>query len=282
MAKTPTKNGDTKTELVNDNTVLATRGETALAQVPDWMQGAEEDAPIAREDMRMPRLAIAQGLSPAMIPGKPEYNEDLKLGHLFNSLTSEIYGKGPLQFAIAKRLPPRWVEFDEERNMVDPDVDPKDAVRTSWRTDENGERKPPIATKFLDYVIVLLDTMEPIALSCARSNIKAAASLNGLIQMRKPRLIAGKAVRIPEFAMKFTVETAMVPGPNNSTYGVFVFKNAGDLLNEPEAASAMRGFHDSFSTKVIDIDREAVDETGPSDSQEPASGGDTSFDPNGM
>jgi hypothetical protein len=271
-----------KAELVDDSQALAPRGETALAEIPDWMQGAVEDAPIKAEDMRMPRLAIAQGLSPAMIPGKPEYNEDLKLGQLFNSLTGDIYGKGPLMFAIAKRYPPRWVQFDDERNMVDPNVDPNDEERTSWRTDpETGERRPPIATKFLDYVIVLLDTMEPIALSCARSNIKAASSLNGLIQMRKPRNVAGKPIRIPEFGMKFTVETAMVPGPNNSTYGVFVFKNAGDLLNEPETAAAMRAFHDSFATKVIDIDRERHDEAGPSDSVEQA-GGDASFDTSGM
>lgn len=257
------KTGDPSAEVVTETSMAPREGAGALAEIPDWMAGVQEDAPIAQEDMKMPRLAIAQGMSPAMQPGKPEYIDDLKLGQLFNSLTGEVYGKGPLRFAIAKRFPPRWVEFNEERKLVDPNVPPGDP-RTEWREPEEpgGQRRPPIATKFLDYVIVLLDTMEPIALSCARSNIKPATALNGLIQMRKPKLIAGTARRIPEFAMAFTVETAQVPGPNNSTYGIFVFKNAGDLLERPQEARAMRAFHEQFATKVIDIDREAADETG--------------------
>lgn len=255
-------------ELVKD-TQLAPRGETALAEVPDWMEGApEEDVVEGRP--RMPRLAIAQGMSPAMQRNSPKYVAGLALGDLFNTLTREKYGPGPLEFSVVRRLPSRWIEFDEERKMVDPDVPPGDP-RTEWRITAEG-RKPPIATQFMEFVVILLANMEPIAISCARTNMSAANDLLGLIQIRRPKIIGGKLMKLPEFAMKFSVEVGQASGPNNSTYGIFVFKQAGDLVNEPEKARMVRAFREQFATEVIEIERE--EEPVPEDH------GDTSFDPN--
>lgn len=252
---------------------IATRGEQGLAEVPDWMQNVpEEEAYEGRP--RMPRLAIAQGLSPQLQRNDPKYIPDLKLGELFNTLTREVYGEGPLEFAVVRRLPSRWIEFDSDRKVVDPDVPPNDPERTKWRTTPEG-RKPPIATQFLDFVVVLLKTMEPIAISCAKSNMRSADDLLGLIQMRRPKMIGGKMMRLPEFAMRFTVEVGQAKGPANSTFGIFVFKQAGDLTNDLERARIVRVFRDQFVNQVIDIDRDVDDNPDATTAQ---GGGDTSFD----
>lgn len=262
-----------ESELVDDK-ALATRGVTALAEVPDWLQGAPEDDQVEGGNPKMPRLAIAQGMSPQVQNG-PKKIKGLEIGQMFNTLTRTIYGNGPLEFAVVKRLPPRWIEFDADRKIVDPDVPPNDP-RTQWRQTAEG-RKPPIATQFLDFVVVLLADMEPIAISCSRSNMKSADELLGLIQIRRPKMIGGKPMRLPEFAMKFSVEAGQfpVPGQANSTYGAFVFKQAGDLVDEPEKARMVRQFREQFLQTPIDIDTEL--EPDASDSREV---GDTSFDPN--
>lgn len=263
------------TDVLDKDTSLAARGEQALAEIPDWMQNAPEDDHVEGGRPKMPRLAIAQGMSPQVQSG-PKKIKGLEIGAMFNTLTQEIYGVGPLEFAIVRRLPARWIEFDADRKVVDPDVPPGDE-RTEWRV-EAGKRKPPIATQFLDFIVVLLANMEPIAISCARSNMKGADELLGLISIRRPKLIAGKPTRLPEFAMKFTVEAGQfpVPGQASSTYGAFVFKQAGDLVNEPEKARIVRAFRDQFLAEPIDLDTELDPE--PTDT-ESASAGDTSFNP---
>lgn len=256
-------------ELVNDK-ALATRSEQqGLATIPDWMENAPEEDQIEGQP-RIPRLAIAQGLSPQLQRNNPKYIPELKLGELFNTLTREVYGVGPLEFSVVRRMPSRWIEFDADRKVVDPDVPPNDP-RTQWRQTPEG-RKPPIATQFLDFIVVLLGQMEPIAISCARTGMRAADDLLGLISIRRPKLIAGKFMRLPEFAMKFTVEVGQATGPANSTYGVFTFKQAGDLTDDLERARLVRGFRDQFVNQVIDID---VD----TDAATPEAGGDTSFNP---
>jgi hypothetical protein len=269
--KTPELVTDGTAAAPSEDTALATRGETALGEALDWVGTETEEVALAAEDMKMPRLAIAQGLSPQLQEQTAEFIEGLKLGQMFNSLKQTIYGKGPMEFAIAKRLGSRWMEFDENRKLVDPHVDPHDKARTSWRV-VDGKRKPPIATQFYDYVIVLLENMEPIALSCARTNVGPAKSLNGLIQLREPVLLpGGRRIKLPEFGMKFTVSVAQKPVPDkpNSYYGLFVFKQAGNLVNDPERAKLMKKFAEEFSVRDVEIDREAADE---------AVGDDTSFE----
>jgi hypothetical protein len=238
------------------------------AAVPEWIPtgqptGAEN---IGKEDIQMPRLAIAQALSPAKIEGKPEYIEGLKLGELYNTVTSDVYGKGPIEFVIVKVERPRWVEFDGDRNMIDPDV-PANDPRTVWRTGEKGERLPPVATQFYDYVVCLMPSMEPIAISCARTGIKSAKKLNALIKMRIPP--------VPVYARRFVVETVLETN-DKGTWGVYVFKNAGtpgvpnsDLVKTREEFEKLKFISESLQDVVVHIERDANE-------------GDTSFDTGAM
>lgn len=160
--------------------------------IPSSQEGTEH---MEQEDVQIPRLTIAQAMSPEIEEGHAKFIKDLKVGDIFNSLTQRIYGRGPLQFAIVRASKPRWVEFaprDEGGGIVDPEV-PAGDPRTEFRIDEFGKRKPPIATKFYDFVIVLdpEDVCEVVALSLKSTGITVARALNGLIKLRNAPLYAG-------------------------------------------------------------------------------------------
>jgi len=160
--------------------------------IPSTQEGTEH---MEQEDVQIPRLTIAQQMSPEVEDGHSKYIGDLKVGEIFNSLTQKIYGKGPLDFAIVRASKPRWVEFaprDEGGGVVDPDV-PAGDERTEFRVDDFGKRRPPVATKFYDFVLVLDPDgeREIVALSLKSTGIAVAKALNGLIKIRNAPIYAG-------------------------------------------------------------------------------------------
>lgn len=160
--------------------------------IPTSQEGTEH---MEQEDVQIPRLSIAQQMSPEVEDGHSKFIDGLKVGEIFNSLTQNVYGKGPLDFAIARASKPRWVEFaprEEGGGVVDPDV-PAGDERTEFWVDDFGKRRPPRATKFYDFVIVLdpENAREIVALSLKSTGIAVAKALNGLIKVRNAPLYAG-------------------------------------------------------------------------------------------
>lgn len=231
------------------------QGMTMGVALPDYipMSNAGMEG-MTREDIKMPRLAIAQSLSPQMIESKPEFLPDLKLGQMFNTVTGEIYGKGPLELAVVRIERPKWMQFDENRKMVDPDV-PVHDPRTLWRVDPvSKKRLPPIATQFYDFIVTLLDSGETLALSCAKTNIDSAKTLNALLRGRIPP--------VPTYARRISVSTA-VNTNDKGTWYTFVFKNVGSKLTNSDLVSReqfgiLKGISESLA-EVIHFDRGVED-----------------------
>jgi hypothetical protein len=121
----------------------------------DDLTGTEN---IGLDEVRLPRLAIAQGLSPQIASDHPV--PGLKLYDMFNDLTNEIYGRGPIYFVPVRR-DVRFIEFvprEEGGGVRDLNVPPHDE-RTKWTdTVENGVkvRVPPVATKSVEFVILMM------------------------------------------------------------------------------------------------------------------------------
>jgi hypothetical protein len=217
---------------------------------------------VTKDDTQMPRLALAQQMSPEVNPGNAKYMEDLKSGDMFNSLTGQIYGRGPLTFTVLRADPPRWVEFiprEQGGGVKDPNVpfgDPRTAFQPGGR--------PPIATKFYDFIIMLLPSRELVALSFKSTGLKIARQLNGLMQARQKPIYAGNYL------------LQSVPTQNaRGSFFIYGVRNAipawatvvEDYKQREEIFHALRG-------KVIEIDR------GEHDSDIPSNGDDgTSFDP---
>ena len=198
---------------------------------------------ITRDDLQMPRLTLAQKMSNQLDPAHSSYLEALKVGELFNDVTGVIYGSEPLRFAVLRSDPPRGIEFnplEDGGGVKDMNV-PLDDPRMHFGAD--GEL--PVATRFYYYVLVLLDQQEElIALSLARTGVKAAKSLNTLMKVRSG----------PSFAGSYTATPANETGAKG-TYGVWKFKNDGWVSEEQ--FHRFEKLFESLKEKEISMKREA-------------------------
>jgi hypothetical protein len=214
---------------------------------------------LKKEDLQIPRISLAQGLSPELKRTEAKYIEGLQQGDMFNNLTKEILGEGPIEFTIVRADPPRGIEFyprEEGGGVKDINV-PLDDPRMQFGP--TGEK--PVATKFYDYVILLLPKREVIALSMKSSGLKVARQLNALMKYRQ--------VPVPSFAMKFTLRS--VPEKNaKGEYFNFAVANAG-YVDEATYKFAEALF-ETIKDKQLDIEREPDD----------PEAGDTSFDTDKM
>lgn len=228
---------------------LAAQGDNALAvadlnQVPSFIptgsiEGAENISP---DDARIPRLVLAQPQTPQATPGDPMYIEGLSAGVSFNDLTQEIYGRDPLRVIVVRADNPRYVEFAEDRTVVDPNVKPGDP-RTQFTTDGDGKRVRPVATCFFDYVILNGPKLEPMALSFKGSAIKLSARpLNGLIKV-KP---------VPVYAQIYELTPKMMKNAQGTWY-VYTIKQVGFIGNEATYRKAQEAFA-TFKQKKVEFD----------------------------
>lgn len=251
--------------------VATTSPNQELAEIPSWIpEGDTTGTAMAAEDIRLPRLLIAQGLSPEIIPGNAKFIEGLSMFDLFNDLTQEIYGKmGKVSLTfIPVRHDVRRIEFKpraEGGGVIDMNV-PANDPRTLWTNDPEDptnreKRKAPRATKFNEYIALLVreDGFEPIVISIKdtnKENRRAATNLNGYIGM--PTKIGPKRVQLPIYGKMYTYEVGTASN-DKGTYGVPIVKQAGVVRDEAMGKGAMK-FLKSLEGKNVIIEREAGDD----------------------
>lgn len=238
----------------------------------DDLTGTEGIGP---DDIRLPRLCIAQGLSHQLLPGNSRYIKDLRMFDFFNDLTTDIYGpaENPIKFVCCRR-DVRGIEFiprEEGGGIVDLNV-PLNDPRMAW-TVENGTRIPPKATRFTEFVVMLLrpgKQPEPIVLSIKDTNKwnrLAATNLTTYIGLRRASIFSGL------YAVSAKPETN-----DKGTFGVYIVKNAGFLDVDQPRQKAIFDYAADFAKSlegkniVVERDTSTVDHEA----------GDTSFDPSKM
>lgn len=236
--------------MAENDKAIAKVGPTSLAERPDYIpkdtSGTEH---ITKDDLIMPRISIAQGLSPQILEDDPAYIEGLKLGQMFNTITKHIYGRGPLEFCVIRADRPRGVEFiplKEGGGVKDFDV-PLDDPRMQFTDGPEGERLKPVATKFYDFLVVLLPSKEMAALSFKSTGLKVAKELNSLIKLRGTALYTGK------YELSSATETNAA-----GTYGVYRVKNAGWVDNE--TFQWAKAAFETMKDKEVIIEREQAEE----------------------
>jgi hypothetical protein len=197
---------------------------------------------ITSDDVMMPRLGLAQAISNEVNKTHADFIDDLGVGDFWNTVSGKVYGGGPLTFSILVAHPPRAVEFaslSDGGGIIDSNVPLNDP-----RMNFGDDGSPPQATKFYDYVLWLHDSNELIAMSLARSAIKAAKSLNGLIRMR------GTAV----FTGRYTV-TSVQKTSSQGNYQSWRFRNStlGDVpeAQAQEFAKLHAGLRGAVLTPVV-------------------------------
>lgn len=230
---------------------------------------------LTRDDIQMPRLSLAQLTSKELDPGDPaKYIDGLTLGNFFNNLSQQVYGDGPMEFCVVRADRPRYVEFvplEAGGGVRDPNV-PANDPRTQFGP--MGEK--PIATKFYDYVILLLPSREPISLSFKSTALKTAKQLNAFISMGRAPIFAGK------YAL-----TSMMTKNAKGRFAIPMVKMSGWIAQNPQdelwqyakgVYEALAGKQITFDTEPVhdDFDVEALEReaaaqrSGPNDGVEPA------------
>lgn len=239
-----------------DDAVVKFNGGGALA-LPDFAKAGGvrgREAKAEREDLVMPRLALAQGLSPEIEEGNAKYIDGLKVGDAFNTLTGQIYGKEPLEVVIVRRDPARFVEFnprEEGGGIKDFNVTAGDP-RTKFGP--NGEK--PAATKFLEYVALIGPGREPIALSFKGAGLKTAKLLNGLLDIRNA----------DSFTSKFFL-TSSKESNDKGTFYIFNVRFGGNV--DEETYHYAEAIYESIKDRTVVIDRDETEESDTSDANVP-------------
>lgn len=261
-------------------TVQQSNALATAVDIPDYLKdvdSADGTEGLTRDDMVMPRLALAQKMSPEIDPESPKFIEGLEIGQMFNSVHRTIYGDGieeAIEFVVLKRDAPRHVEFkplDQGGGIVDMNV-PVNDPRTMFTRGTDGKSVKPIATKFYDFVVMLLPSMEIIGLSFKSTGLKAAKLLN--TTLATPLMVRqdGKLVpkKIPIYARKFMIRSA-TGKKDQHTFKVYVVEPSnipsessatspkGDLLPalvNQELFGFLHGYFENFKDQkvVIDID----------------------------
>jgi hypothetical protein len=242
------------------STDIATRNPNAIATLPDFIKkGDTRGTENIGNDIKFPALKLAQSMTPEAKRTESAYIDGLREGDLFNSITREIYGEDPVRFIIVNSLGHRFVEFDPEDGKVVldgnvPDGDP----RTEFTEEERDGKKvrvKPRATKFIDYLIMLLHDgdrkPELMTLSLKSTQLKKATQLNTIL----------KLADLPSFA--FVIKGT--PGPEKGKKGNYFgwqFSPAG----WPSEAlyNAAANYYEEFKGKEV----KPADTDAPDDAKE--------------
>lgn len=233
---------------------------------------------IGREDVTMPRIGIAQMMSPEINPTHARYIEGLKFNELFHTGWQRSLGAGPVHFAILRRYDPRWVEFnpiEQGGGVKDMNV-PKGDPRTEFTIGPDGKKVKPIATMFYDYIVLLLNDLDMtnpmnnvVALSFKSSGLKAAKKLNYLINARGQKLL-------PKGVYKVAAGKPETDKKSGGTYAVYAVDNAGwlkpDSVVEKLAIEMFESWKDRAAPKIdIDAtaDTQAVDDSMANNPEDP-------------
>lgn len=233
------------------DTALTTPASSAMA-IPDYLKQGDRRGTenLGSADVRPPALRLAQSMSPETKRSEPAFIEDLREGDLFNSLTRENYGDQSMEVLVINSLGHRNVEFDpvNKGQVVDfsvPDGDPRTEFTTETR-DGQSVRVRPRATKFYDYLVLLLlgdGRREVATLSLKGTQLKKAITLNTLIKMSN----------LPSFAHRIALTPVPEKKGSYSYYGYRVAKVG--YASEEDYARAEKLF-DQLSGKAIALETE--------------------------
>ena len=205
----------------------------------DSSAGTED---MGSDDFIIPRLAIAQAMSPQMTKGKGEYLPDLEPGQLFNTVTGKIYGNSVnvqlIDFHKPRRKYIQGQKVCEAPNdgtcgspggmnqAGDPTTACGNCVFSKWGEDNS----PPECTEFKEYACLVPGTEDgPMMLQFKNTSIKVAKQLATLIQAR------GKGVHLQQ--KQFALSTVAQSSAKGDFFN-FCVNNAGNVDDEQFIAGA--------------------------------------------
>jgi hypothetical protein len=248
---------------MSSETALAPAPETAVAAFdPNDRRGKEN---IGKADIIFPRLALAQRTSPQIDPDKDERIEGLQLYQMFNTLTQENYGNGPIEFTVVS-FRKFAIEFDEDGKVIDRNVPitecrlPSGRIgytdeRLNFGEDTRGRMIKPTATLFYEFLIIVDDTLETLLLTMKGTQVKTAKMLVSMMQgkpgavwLYRYRLTSGSTERGGKTVAAFKVVPNGRPSIETSAFAAALYENVQgkDLSNLDDLAVEVKKDEDAI------------------------------------
>ncbi len=181
--------------------------------VPEWVrEGTAGFEGITSQDLILPRLQVAQALSPAVRKNDPAYIKGIEEGDFFSNVSREIFGPGPLTMTpiLCAKMRIKWVDAKKMGSGIDCmgvpcNPTPKNREGIACRLNEGGpclhadldDDAPCFLIYNFPVVIHGREELGPMALSFRSTGVKVARNWLSMMRMRG---------RFPMYAMAFTIE----------------------------------------------------------------------------
>jgi len=167
---------------------------------------------VRAEHLQIPRLQVAQPLSPQMIRSKPEYIEGLMVGQFFNSVTREIYGDDvvviPIKYSISRLKFTNNALDCRSKNGIDGghySDTCKPCQFAQWGSGKEGRGTD--CKEYINFLVVEKDTQQPMVISFKSASLAAGKTWSTLIIGRKIALSDGRRVPAPAFMTTYRLKT---------------------------------------------------------------------------
>ncbi len=205
---------------------------------------ASTDVPSRPEDFQIPRLQIAQALSPQLMRSKPEYIPGLMVGQFFNTVTAEVYGDSvqvlPIMHTVSRlRFFNGSLECQSKNGIDGGHHAPTCAAcpLKDWGTGKDGVGTD--CKEYRNWLIVAADIGMPMSLSFKSASLIVSKNWRTLLATRKWVLPTGKKIDAPWYSTVYELRSAEKPGPKG-TFFVPVVRVVGPAsLEQIEEASAV-------------------------------------------
>ena len=159
-----------------------------VVSVPDYIKrgGNRGSENVTNDDLQLPRINVIQALSPQISKNKPEFIQGAEVGHLFNTLTGELYPDGvvfcPVTFQKRYFV---WKTQDSGgglRGIFDFNKQ-KEAELLTVELNEGSSKDEEYECVLTHEHLVLMQDGTEVILSCAKSKTKASKKFNSMVRL---------------------------------------------------------------------------------------------------
>lgn len=240
------------------NAVAKTKGvEVSTEVVVDMFEDGAEGAVFAADELLIPRLQLAQKMSPELDENDAKYIDGIKAGNFFNSVSREIYTEFDVIPCHSRTSYTEWVPRDQGGGLVaEHEADSRDVKGAETHVSDDGKRKDlmqsgnelVIADEFYAFIVKEDGDYEPVLISMKSSQRKVAKRWRTLISMNKarnPKTNQLQSVAIYSTLWKLTSVTEA--NKNNDKYSNFAVQKIGPITaDKQDLYHAAKQFRESI------------------------------------
>lgn len=229
-------------------------------KMPAWLQnkgsnrGSEE---VQAEDLIIPRLELAQAISPAQKKKDDAYIDGCEEGMMYNNITRELYGESVIICPVFyKKEWLLWRDRKDDKGGFHGAYPSKAEAEAARKELERPEKVEAVDTGQHFCLVIKNDgSIDEIVVSMARSKAKVSRIWNSLI-----RINGGD-----RFSRLYKLETITDQNNSGDQFANFKVSNYGFVSEEIYQQAEV--LYDAVKSGVASVDR-SIDENSPEEDNE--------------